>query len=273
MPTLTVGICNCLIGGEGIDRSLADRWATGIRFDLDGYRMELRQRREAFGPGRKELKGHAAHTSDLVISDLLPDDFGTGYGIARDLCALLSLATMSQVMPFRHEFGGITTSGDPKGTTILFRPPLETNDGSLIREYLLETWNRYRALKNARQLPAVINYLVLAELPTQPLEVKLLLVFSALECLRSTYCKERSLSRGTLRERVAQMLSAVGVGTVSSEMKSIVDLRNEIVHEGLSTRGFDEQWTSYARCQALLQAYLLRTLNFSGEYDDYSAYD
>lgn len=59
------------------------------------------------------------------------------------------------------------------------------------------------------------------------------------------------------------MLDEVGM---TKELQGVVDLRNEIVHSGLSRMPHSELWKAYEEIHDLFREYLLRLLGFQGHY-------
>ena len=166
-------------------------------------------------------------------------------------------------------------------------------DGTAVREFLERTWGGFRRESRRRKLTAVIEYLVTAERRDQPIEVQLLLVFVCMENLKATFARSSGIpetKRGFHRvssgraatmtrqqlERspkygfealLRQMLKDVGM---TRGLKRLISLRNQIIHQGLSTWPAKSRFKAYETCHDILREYLLRLLGFKGSYLVYS---
>ncbi len=64
------------------------------------------------------------------------------------------------------------------------------------------------------------------------------------------------------------MFSCIGMKDETlSDLKSVVNLRNDIIHTALSERSYDEQYKTYTDCRNLIAEYLLRLLGFKGSFN------
>lgn len=190
MAALKVSIANCFLTGEQITRRSDRSWTRNrITFKLGARRCELVQNQAGMSRPRSSYRGEYVHTGDLLVHDVTEATRGSSERLANDLCVLLSFATLSQVHPFSYAFGRRSWGHPPRGVSILFRPTFELSDGASVRDFAQQAWPEFRRLKRARRLPEVIDYITTAEVPGQPLEVRLLLVFVALESLKATYAR------------------------------------------------------------------------------------
>jgi len=122
--------------------------------------------------------------------------------------------------------------------------------------------------------------LVLAETRSLPLELKLATMFILLENLKSSFAKEQGYAfrKGYYRKSsgdvwsfealLSEMFGRVGMSSL--DLSAIVDLRNEIIHSGISQTSFEHQFDIYENCQDLIREYLLRLLGYTGEFLLYS---
>ena len=257
-----------------------------IRLNLSGHSIEIRQRPDAIG-NWPDLRDGFHYTTDLYIHNAR--SFQTARTIAHDICYLLALATLSQVRPFAYEFPGHNSSHAVTGVTLLFRPTIDPANGRAIRVFLETTWQAYRRLKRSRRLPAVIDYLLTAEAPLQPLEVELLLLFVTLETLKATLRTCRAgipFCKGAFRRLVNPSKPCAKQPAFSFEdlltrmflkvrmrrgIRRIVSLRNEIVHFGLSRKPISRLSELHDQSMDLIQEYLLRLLEYRGSFLIYSA--
>lgn len=226
------------------------------------------------------------YTTDVEVNKV--KSFSEGKRIIGDLCYLLSLASMSQVRPFSYEYNGESKSYSVSGQSMFFRPLFDIHQAETIISFLEQVWPKYRKIKKSRKLAEVIDMLVVAELPVQPLEVKLAQVFIVLENLKSTYAHSKKIPfvKGFFREvsnppkanlanekiigfekMLKDMMKEVGM---KKSIKRVVTLRNEIIHFGLSRRPYKSLFKHYEHCQDLIREYLLRLLGYKGNYLVYS---
>lgn len=294
MPDLLAQVGNCLLVGEDWSEIGTRRVRNRIRLQLGTDAVEIRQRPALIGvPWDDQLKGVFNYTTDIVVAD--PKSQARGERIASNVSDLLSLASMSQVRPFHFDFGaGPYGPLMTYGVTSYYRPTIEMQDGADIKAFLECCWSGYRRECRRRRLTEAIEYLVTAERPGLPIEVQLLLIFSCLECLKTTFARSRSIPesrRGfhrvtptfarTLTRRqlekqrtfgfedlLRQMLGDVGM---KRGLKRLIRLRNQIIHQGLSTWSHKSKFKAHDTCHDILREYLLRLMNYKGEYLVYSS--
>jgi hypothetical protein len=265
MPDLRVYIANCPVGGEAVTRLPKGGWKRDrIDLYLGGFPVILRQT-DCGMPGRhREAEGHTVHTTTLEFGDISTNKRKRAERIADDLAWLLSAATMSPVRPFSYQFGRGSRTHTITNRTSIFRPLIEIANGKAVRVFVQSTWPNFRRLKRARKLAAVIDYLVIAEQPDQPIEVSTLLVFTALEALNSTHSPGR---RQAFEKRIERMLAGVGM---RRGLKQLVALRNRLVHEGLAGISHSTLRSHHDRLHDIVREYLLRLLSYRGRYLLYS---
>lgn len=222
------------------------------------------------------------HTSTLKISGIR--SYSEGEKVVHDICALLSLASMSQVRAYHLEFEGQNRRFSVVGEAMYFRPLIDTNNGGNVKKFLERSWPAYRKLKRSRKLAEVIYMLTTCELPKLPLEVRLGQIFIVLENLKSTYArfskipfvegsyreisnppkpnpiKERKLF---FEELLKRMFKSAGM---TVRLRRIIKLRNEIIHFGLSRKPYESLRKNYDFCHDIVREYLLRLLGYKGEY-------
>lgn len=211
-----------------------------------------------------EVSGRTVHTTTITFARLSPRRRARAESVAVDVCWLLAFATMSPVRPFRFAFGntsrGLTTTQRAQS----FIPTIALATELQVRDFLLATWTQYRRLARSRKLRRVIDYLVISEHPDQPIEVRTLLLLTALESLKSTHSPGR---RGDFERRVRTMLLQVGL---RPGLKLLVKLRNRLIHEGLAGVPYSSLSSHQARLHDLLREYLLRLLGYQGCFLLYS---
>jgi len=197
----------------------------------------------------------------------------------RRLCTLLSFATFSPVRPVSFSFGSRTRMLPVSYAAAHFSPAIDTRSGKAVRQFLELTWEAFIRYEKERHLHELIEYLVLADRSEEPLEVKLLLVFVALENIKATYARSAGMvfrdgafhsskGRHGFEYLLRGALAEVGL---QRGLNAAIKLRNEIVHFGLSTQSPHRLWDTYRRCQDTARIYLLRLLRFRGAYRTYAS--
>ena len=225
------------------------------------------------------------YTSDIEVFGV--NRYREGERIVNDLCRILSLASFSQVVPFNYNYDGCGRTINISAEAMFFRPLINIKDGKKTQQYIEKVWVKYRKKKNSRKLAEVIEMLTIAELPVQPLEVKLAQIFVVLENLKSTYAKSQKIPfhsgfyrkissppkelkkepRYSFNELLTKMFFDVGM---KPSLKKILNLRNEIIHFGLSRKPYRSLRKDYDFCHDIVREYLLRFLGYEGNYLLYS---
>lgn len=258
MPEFRVEIANCPIS----DRDKAPHSAVaqnGLHLILDGFRVDIWQTADGAPSARQKIKGKTAHTTTFEFGNVPAVKQKRVQELASDLVWLLSLATMSPVRPLSFQFGRNIRRLSINERTVYYRPSIDTSDGSIVRNYLEKTWGAFRSLKK-RRLDRVIDYLVISEREGQPIEVAALLLFTALESLKSTHSPGH---RGSFKARVENMLKDVGM---RPGLVRLTNVRNQLVHEGLASIPLPRLSNHRDRLHDILREYLMRLLGYSGPY-------
>jgi hypothetical protein len=279
-------LTNCLVYGEHRLDLPDGRWVLGlIRFSLGGFSGELRQQPWVIQEKSwRNLDGQWRHTTNVHLPAIAADKADAARTFLENLAELLSFATTSEVAVagWDHEAG--VTRGSRRstsGTMQYFLPVIDTHDGEAVRLFLECCWDGFLREREQRNLPAVFHYLALAERKETPVEAKLAILFIVLEQLKHSFAvthgypffaphfhvpgtttPSRASARG-LKALLGEMMNEVGM---SPSLGPIVQLRNEILHSGLSTRPFPELMKMEGAIVALIREYLLRLLGFRGTY-------
>ena len=171
------------------------------------------------------------------------------------------------------------------GVGVHFRPVFAIQDGTQVKRFVEQTYDKYVDLEQTRKLNVVFDYLVQAEAPGQLTEVKSLLAFVALESLKHTYAYSQGIPyingyfrkpphKGSgkgqpwqFKELVQQMLKRV---VMAHDLTAAYSLRNDLIHSGLSSESFSRQRELYEDVHDLIREYLLRLLGYRGHYSPYA---
>ncbi len=286
MPNLRAYLANCLIGGHTSSSNGTSWIRDTVEFNCAGQTFILTQKEEVITRNTSEFKGRFCETSEILVENVQASEVNETLEVIDRICWLLSFAGLSSVVRYGHVYpeGGPGQSlRTVMGTAEYFRPTLEIRDGELIKSFIEQTYPNFVNLEQSRKVNVVIRYLLQAELPGQPTECKLILAFVLLENLKHTYAVSKLIpySKGFFRkvpkpikgndaysfvELLALMLREV---QMHPNLDDIKDLRNDLIHSGLSTKPHDQLWAMYERIHDLLREYILRLLGYSGYYLPY----
>lgn len=285
---LRASVANCLMGGDGITRK-GDSWIRDmVEFDCGGYRFKFRQKPEVINHNFEQYKGMFFETTEVTVADVAEDKVQEVETAIERICRLLSFAGTCQVIPFEYEYpngSGRGHSMTVSGVAQYFRPAFEMSNGAQIKSFVEQTYSKYASLEQSRKLNVIIHYLNQAEAPAQPMEIKLILVFVALESLKHTFAESQGFRfvNGYFRNAkwkpkdrgntyyfavlVEMMLKDVGMNYGLTVAKK---LRDDLIHSGLSAEPYNVQNEIYADVHDLIREYLLRLLGYRGLYSPYA---
>ena len=259
-----------------------------VRFRCGGREFRFRQRADVAHGKTEPLRGTFCETTTVEIEDVQPDQLEGVLEALDAICWLLSFAGQSRVICYGHEFKSCSTGNFKSvvGIAIDFRPPIDIRDGAAVKSFVEQAYPSFCRLGRRRKLAVVFDYLVQAERPGQPTEIRLLLLFVTMENLKDTYARDAGIpyakgfyrkfarnpgklgAKFTFEELLLQMLRSVGM---RRGVKQVVALRNEIIHSGLSRRPHSRQWRMYERIQDLVREYLVRLLAYHGVFYTYAS--
>lgn len=281
MSDLKAYIANCLVGGDTISRNGGVTARDTIEFDCSGHRLVLWQRPEVISKGPEKFKGRFCETSEIIVRNVQQDAVPDALATIDRVCWLLSFAGLSKTMRYGYDY----PDGNPTqhretvaGVADFFRPTIEIRDGKAVKSFIEQTYGNYVRLETSRKLNVVIDYMLQAERKGLPTECKLIFAFVLFENLKDTFGRSKSIpfvdgffrvaatpksKTISFKKMLIMMLDEVGM---TKELQGVVDLRNEIVHSGLSRMPHSELWKAYEEIHDLFREYLLRLLGFQGHY-------
>jgi len=196
--------------------------------------------------------------------------------IAIDFCWLLSLATNSMISAYQFPTDTGSRSTSVEGWKNLSGSHIPILPGRNVRAFVETTWPSFRRLIRGRKLVIPIHYLLLADLPDQPLEISALLTFVAWESLKHTWAHKANIPFKKGRFRTASgkpigftqlsrdMLASVGI---RKGVERLARLRNRIVHTGLAAISYPNLERQTTQTRILLLRYLFRLLGYHGTFD------
>jgi hypothetical protein len=287
-PSLRAYIANCLIGGDEITQNESSWIRDLVIFNIAGATIRLRQKPDVIHGPLSTLTDRLIETSEATIEHIVPEGVAEAKAMIERLCWLLSFAGTCRVIPYGYEYpanSGLKQVQSVSGVARHFRPAFEIRDGSLVKSFVEQTYQRYSELESERKLRVIFDYLAQAEAPGQLMEVRSILSFVALENLKHTFAHSKNIvyadgafrkpswtpgQRGhkySFKELVALMLDEVGM---PHQLDAAYSLRNDLIHSGLTALPFPEQRALYEDVHDLIREYLLRLLGYKGRYSPYA---
>lgn len=282
MSNLRAYIANCLIGGHLITKNGPSWIRDTVEFDIANRTFILKQNASVITGKLAERHGRFIETSEVLVKDVSPNELQNILATIHRLCWLLSFAGLSRVVCYGYDYpndGTHSVRQAVAGTAEYFRPTLEINDGGLIKSFIEQTYATFIRLESSRKLSVVIDYLLQAERQHQPTECRLIFAFVLLENLKDTFARSEQIpfvdghfkktdgKSFHFKELLKRMFLDVGM---TPDLTRAINLRNEIIHSGLSQRPHHELWRMYEEIHDLLREYILRLLGYRGSYLVYS---
>lgn len=285
MPNLRAYIANCLIGGHTMTMNGSSWIRDTVEFNCGDQIFVLKQKASVITGDLSECNGRFCETSEILVRNVAPDDVPKTLSAIDRICWLLSLAGLSRVLCYGHDYpdgSGHGARHTVVGVADFFRPTLEIRDGTTIKSFVEQTYPTFIKLEKSRKLHVVIDYLLQAERQNQPTECKLIFAFVLLENLKDTYARNIGISylngffrkeprpngpKYSFEEILNLMFREV---RMRRGLKRVIKLRNEIIHSGLSHKSHRQNWAMYEKIHDLLREYILRLLGYHGTYLIYS---
>jgi hypothetical protein len=285
-PLFEAYAANCLLIGEQALHLGDGGWTRGlIRLSLSGCDLELRQEPWVItGTPWSDVRGIWRHTTTFRINNVSEQERDSAVDRVRALSELLSFITASEVAFFgwKHPVGPTTAHRwTSSGFTNYFIPVLDTHNGELVRSFLETAWPHFSRERARRKLGEVFHYLALGERGDTPLELQLAIQFVVLEQLKHSFAISNGYvfiapffhvpgtvkpSKASGRGFQALLQAMFGSLGMTPDLGDIVDLRNEILHSGLSARPFSELVAMKGNVIAIVREYLLRLLQYNGRF-------
>lgn len=287
MPTLRAYVGNCTMSGEDLTHHTDGSWIRDkVSFQCGHRKYCFRQHSELISAQRNQLNGVAIESSVVEVENVSPVELDAVLSDLDAICWLLTFALQSRVIRYGYEFPDESTANfhAARGVAVVRRPPFDPGETATIRGFVEAAFYTYKTLASRRSLPVVFDYLVQCELPGLVTEVRLIALFVTLENLKDTYARDSGipyakgyyrkvpLKRGHLgdtysfQELLTMMLSNVGMSVILDEVK---DLRNMLIHSGLTKMSSAEQWAMYESIQNITREYVLRLLGYRGSFLSY----
>ena len=282
MSDYSASVVNCFMYGDRFQAVGNQKVRNLALMNLGGLDVELHQAPELIDAKWKDHYGSTVRTTKLVIPDLAPDRLAEAKELTDAVCQLLSLARCSEVASDGYEFPGASPPGEQWSTTAQFFKTSEVLEAvpGRISGFVQGAWTQFTQLQEPRKLNVAIGYFLHSNKPA-PVEIRIVLTIVMLEHMKHYYAVVDGYPfiKGFFREKTAiptkpgrfvsfatlltEMFRSVGM---HPNLRSIIDLRNQMLHSGLSPLGLKDEWAMYCEMQMLVREYLLRLLGYSGDF-------
>ncbi|RBP84250.1 hypothetical protein EBI01_05590 [Marinomonas rhizomae] len=253
-----------------------------ISFSVAGLSIEIYQAPEFINAKKSDLKGQFVKSTKLVVKNIEEDDRERALGVVDRISVLLSFAICSEVSFYAWNIEGNNRARtlNVRGKYHYFRPPLSCVDTSDIKHLIESCFDIYFNVYRERDLNVVVDLLNTPEINNFQLELKLATLFILLENLKSSYAKVKGLKynqgnyfssdekKYTFQSLLKEMFNSVDMDV---NLKDIKNLRNEIIHSGLSHLSYANQYSIYATCRDVITEYILRLIGYKGCFSLYES--
>src|SRR5262249_24205056 len=155
-----------------------------VEFNCDGRTFLFTQHDEIVRGSIRPFIGGFCETSQVLVQNVKEPELKKVIKAMDSLCWLLSFAGGSRVMWYGYDYPATQTMGYRKtvsGIANAFRPVFDLWDVRSVQNFIKQVSLSYRRLERARRLNVVFDYLVFADLPGQPTELRLINSFIVME--------------------------------------------------------------------------------------------
>lgn len=266
MSNLRAYVMNSKVQGESFSEEVDGKVVRDTSvFTCEGQRFVLQTKPE--------------QRAEILVENVGPQQVTATMEAIERICWLLAFATQSQVACYGHNYPDCTPH---KLLNSIHRPGQEADhvinpaDGAAIRKFVDQTYPQFKALESARSLKVVIDYMLQAARPGLPMECKLVFLSVLLENLKHTYGTQQQYAFRSgkfidpatnaslsFKNMMTRMFGAEGM---TPSLKPLVDLRNEVLHTGVASLTHSQQKLQYDAATDLIREYLLRLLDFKGNF-------
>ncbi|BCV50601.1 hypothetical protein [Shewanella algae] len=276
-------LSNLLVMGIETTDTETGGWVRNkISLTVAGLRIDIYQEPEFINAKKSELRGQFIESTKLIVKDIDENDIDYAVAVVKKISNLLSFATCSEVSFYGWNIKGTHRSHmwSVRARYCYFRPPFCCVDTSLIKMLIETCFDSYSEIHEQRDLNVVVDLLNTPEVNNLQVELKLATLFILLENLKSSYAKSSGYKykdgfywsvdnkKYFFQSLLLEMFKAVGMDV---NLKKIKNLRNEIIHSGLSQLPYDEQLAIYANCRDIVTEYILRLVGYKGEFSPYES--
>ncbi|BCD95907.1 hypothetical protein [Marinagarivorans cellulosilyticus] len=270
------------LGIETTDAKAGGWVRNKICLSVAGLAIEIHQEPDFINAKKSDLKGQFIESTKLVVKGIKEQDVEHVVDVVQKISVLLSFAICSEVRFYSWNIEGTNKSHvwNVRGAYHYFRPPFCCANSSHIKQLVEYSFDTYSEIYEKRALNVVVDLLNTPEVKNLQIELKLATLFVLLENLKSSYAKSKSYKYKSgyywtssnekyyFKTLLQEMFESVSMEVSLTEIKN---LRNEIVHSGLSHLSHDEQFSIYATCRDIVTEYFLRLIKYKGSFDTYES--
>lgn len=260
---------------------------------------------------QKECINKTILTTVVTIKDITEEQIPLVLDIMNDICWLLSFAQQTPICRHSYKINNLEIESRNCTGFIINSPAyIIENRGKSIRNFIEQVYSTYKELKNSRELNVVFGYLIEINKPNLSMETKLIISYVVIEHLKRTYAEiigykktgtqfehpqypnleiqpndiqnyelkknkdksfycHKKFGKCGSTEMIKRTFEDAGISR--TKIKSIIDKRNTMIHEGLLLPFGDPEYTNQAfidfqEVNDLFREYLLSILNYKGEY-------
>ena len=275
MANFIAHIANCLIHGDKFERD----GSSILDLVLNGNQISIIQRPEisTYITARDSFHGKLINTTKIIVFNVEENNLENIRLMIYSLCHLLSFLTCSQVRFHSQEYPRHSSSSAIVGKTNIYHPVIDIKDGNIIRDFIQSVWGKFITIEKIRNLDMIFDYIHNANYPDPTIESKLVFSFVTLESLKHSfatvkgypfiknYFRKTNNEAFNFTELLEQMFNEVGM--VFSNKKMVKDLRNEIIHSGVSQFDFNYNFKIFVETQNLIREYLIKLLGYSKNFN------
>lgn len=219
-------------------------------------------------------------TGTLIINS--NENFQSVNTIAKNISSLLSLLMNTNIECInKNEPSLFTPNLSHGGWRIIVKSRL----GEQIRHFIESTWVNYCDYNKPRRLFETIRLVVQLSETNDFIEQKIALSCVVLENLKHTYGlnndnykndrnhfyrlpKVKDDKSLNFNQLLTDMINEVELS--KDLICNLSNIRNNIIHQGLLDKSYDELWKQYETVMSFIRVYLLALLNYKGEYRSFS---
>lgn len=278
MPVFIAHIANCLIIGSKFEKD----GASTIQIKLHNKEIDIIQKPEIAKSisSLSDYHGRLVFTTKIQIHNVKEDEIESTRSLVYSICFILSFITCSQVVFYSQEYPKHSSSWSISGKTNIYHPVIDIRNGQIVKQFIQSVWDNFIAYEKARRLDMIFDYIHSANYPGSTIESKLVFSFITLESLKYTFANSKGYPfiKGYYRkadlkkpygfiELLEQMFSETGI--VFNNKANIKDLRDEIIHSGLSRHDFNYNYKIFIDAQNLIREYLIKLLGYSNYFNKF----
>jgi hypothetical protein len=299
MPVFIAKLSNLIGWGEVTSRRGKGWCRNKFKLKLDGHAVTIVQRRKVLKMQWSAARGRLVESSTVRVAGI--KTFEEGRELVEDMCALISFAMHTRVVPYEFAFGTYKSAHSIAAACNQWRAPFGSGIGKLT-EFVMQAWLTYRAKKQSRALGHLIHMITMSDAEGAVFETQVTVSMQCLESIKSYFAISEGTRFGIREEKDGKFVGVDGkevsfketlklalreVGmTLPPTFPRIVRLRNAIIHRGFIRESdqvtryifgplspgamFDAMFATMEHVQDILREFVFRLLNYKGSFRLYA---